>query len=80
MSIKMFIEIEVEVDYDYSPAEPMVLYPNEDAYPGCPADIYITEIKLGGKSIEYLLTSEQLDHNESMCWDNVESMNEESEV
>ncbi len=28
-------EIDLVIDYDYEPAEPEVLHPIEDAYPGC---------------------------------------------
>jgi hypothetical protein len=35
----MFIELEYDVVYDYQPPEAMVMYPNEDAYPGCDASI-----------------------------------------
>ena len=28
-------EIDLVIDYDYEPAEPQVLHPIEDAYPGC---------------------------------------------
>ena len=35
----MYIELEYDVLYDYQPPEPMVMYPNEDAYPGCDASV-----------------------------------------
>jgi hypothetical protein len=73
MSIKLCIEIEVEVDYDYSPAEPMVQYPNEDAYPGCAASIGITGVMYNGAEMpgltqldETYLTEQVENHIESM--------------
>ena len=45
-SYKAYIEICVDVDYDFQPEEKQVLYPNEDAYPGCPAEVTINSISL----------------------------------
>ena len=45
MSIyKTYHEFEISVDYDYQPYEKQVLYPNEDAYPGCPEQVTVTGI------------------------------------
>ena len=39
-------EIDLVIDYDYEPAEPEVLHPIEDAYPGCAAEAHITQIQI----------------------------------
>ena len=43
-------EIDLVIAYDYEPAEPEVLYPVEDAYPGCAENAEISEIQfnIGG--------------------------------
>ena len=39
------------VDYDYQPAEESVLYPNDRAYPGCPAEVTINAVWVGLKNV-----------------------------
>ena len=46
-----YTEIAIEVDYDYQPEEKAVLYPNDKAYPGCPAEVTIYGIDFGGIDI-----------------------------
>jgi len=41
------LELDITVDYDYQPAEKAVLYPNDKAYPGCPAEVTINAIDFG---------------------------------
>jgi len=41
-------EVEVKVYFDYQPEEPEVLHPSEDAYPGCPSEVIINSVCVGG--------------------------------
>ena len=44
---RTYLELPVEIDYDFQPYEKQVLYPNDDAYPGCPASVTITSVWIG---------------------------------
>ena len=37
-------EIDATVSFDYEPAEEMVMYPNEDAHPGCAEMATVTSV------------------------------------
>ena len=47
---------EFEVDYHHTPAEPMTM-----DYPGCPAEIYLEDVRLEGKSIIDVLNAKAED-------------------
>ena len=61
MSNGMWIELPWDVDYDYQPAEAMVKYPNEAAYPGCDASLEVGSIsrrttkKVAGELLEDII-------------------------
>ena len=61
MKYSIHQEIMVTVDYDYSPEEKQVLYPNDKAYPGCPAEITVNEIDLDGLDILPYIEESDLD-------------------
>ena len=44
-------DLTVYVQFDYQPEEKMVMYPNEKAHPGCPADAIIYEVLHDGVDI-----------------------------
>ena len=48
---KTWIEVEVEIDYDFQHEEKPVLYPNDEAYPGCPASVSLNSADIGGTDI-----------------------------
>ena len=48
---KTYCEFEFSIDYDYQPEEKQILYPNEDAYPGCSAEITLNAIEIAGFDI-----------------------------
>ncbi len=45
---KTYLEVVIVVDYDYQPAEKQVLYPNDEAYPGCDANVTINSVAIDG--------------------------------
>ena len=53
-------EVPIEVNFDYEPAEKMILYPIDKAYPGCPAEIQITEVLMFGQDISDELSEKDL--------------------
>ena len=60
---KTSLELDVDVDYDYQPYEKQVLYPNDKAYPGCPAEVTINAVWVGLKNVRedlYIGTTERL--------------------
>jgi hypothetical protein len=42
---KTYIEIPVTVHYDHHPEEKQVMYPNDKAYPGCPATVSLYSVE-----------------------------------
>ncbi len=46
-----YIEIPVTVYFDYQPEEETVMYPNDQAYPGCPASVTINAVEFEGIDI-----------------------------
>ena len=46
-----FYELKINVDYDYQPEEKQVLWPNDEAYPGCPASVKVNAVYVGLKDI-----------------------------
>ena len=50
---KTWLELEVVVDYDFQPEEEKVLYPNDKAYPGCPAHVTINTICIVSGGIDH---------------------------
>ncbi|RLA39794.1 MAG: hypothetical protein DRR06_18535 [Gammaproteobacteria bacterium] len=54
-------EIKVVVDYDFQPEEKQVLYPNDRAHPGWPAEITVNEIDLDGLDILPYIEESDLD-------------------
>jgi len=60
-------EIELEIEFDYSPEEKAVLYPIENAYPGSPAMVEITSIKLPYSKVDiYDLLTDHFDELETI--------------
>lgn len=50
----------VLIYFDHSPAEPMILSPNEDAYPGCDETADVTAVTRDGVDIMLGLDEEQI--------------------
>ena len=61
MKYSIHQEIMVTVDYDFQPEEKQVLYPNDRAHPGCPAEITVNEIDLDGLDILPYIEEADLD-------------------
>ena len=69
-------EHELSVNFDFQPAEPMVRYPNDDAYPGAEAEIELCEVMVGKEDILEHLTDDEADRREQQCWDYLETLDE----
>jgi len=71
----LFEEFEAKIEFDYQPKEEQVLYPVEDAYPGCAeaANITSVEIFVGGAWVETLssLSTFAIDELETECLENL---------
>lgn len=50
-----YIGIEFDADFDYQPEERAVMYPNDKAYPGCPAQVELYSLKHQGTEFIQLL-------------------------
>ena len=46
MKTTIYLELALNCSFDYSPPEPMVMYPNDHAYPGCDAAVDVTAIDM----------------------------------
>ena len=67
-----FREIELEIEFDYSPEEKAVLWPIENAYPGSPAMVEITSIKLPDSEIDiYDLLADDIEKIEHEILENL---------
>jgi len=56
-----FMELDIAVGYDYQLEEEKVLYPNDRAYPGCPANITINSVGFGSVDILSNLTPTEIE-------------------
>ena len=56
---KTYLELAVYIDYDFQPEEKQVLYPNDDAYPGCPAEVTINSVQIQGQDISLTSSEEE---------------------
>ena len=56
-----FIEIGVVVDYDFQPEEKTVMYPNDQAHPGCDAYVTINSVLVGRSDITGALTADDFE-------------------
>ena len=59
-------ELPASVYFDYEPAEEAVLYPIDDAYPGCAesADIHSIVVSINGYAVEVLPLIDEIDLGE----------------
>lgn len=71
---KTYLEMAFYIDYDFQPVEKQILYPNEDAYPGCDAEVTINSVQLQGQDIS-LTSSEE----ERLCAEIMEYENQPPE-
>lgn len=71
----LFEEFEARIEFDYEPEEKEVLYPVDDAYPGCPEDASLTSvmISVNDQWIEVLpiLSYIAIDQLEEECLENM---------
>ena len=77
-SLDLYLEVKLAVDFDYSPYERRILYPNEDAHPGCDASITINDVVLDGLDIINLLDADQLQALEQQIWDSRQEPDEDT--
>ena len=68
-----WIEFEVKIDYDFQPEEKAVLYPNDSAYPGCPAEVTINSAELAGVDILDKISEDHLDRLRAEIMDELNS-------
>jgi len=71
---KTYLEIAIYIDYDFQPEEPMVMYPNDLAYPGAMAEVTINSVQIQGQDIS-LTSSEE----ERLCAEIMEYENQPPE-
>lgn len=62
-SLEIFLD-DVWVEYTVTPEEPAVMYPNDDAHPGWPAEVEIHKVSYQNKDITWLLSESQI---EELC-------------
>ena len=71
----------VKVYFDYTPPEPEVLYPNDKAQPGYPAEIDITSVTIAGDdNILEDLTETVTMRFEQEAWDSIAQGDGENEL
>ena len=54
------IEIEILVHFDYQPEEKEVIWPIDEAYPGCPESVTINSIYVNQAEITSLFSAEMM--------------------
>ena len=70
-TFKSYLEVAIFIDYDFQPEEAMVMYPNDKAYPGCPAEVTINSVQIQGQDISLTSTEEEILKAEIMEYENI---------
>jgi hypothetical protein len=72
MNCKFTDEFTLDVEFDYSPEEPMIMYPNDMAHPGYPAEVTVNSVKLDGLELIDTISDITLAAIEEECFKDVE--------
>lgn len=74
----VFDDVDVVVEFDYSPAEPMMVFPIEKAYPGMEERVELTAVKVKANptqdDILSALSKEQKTDIELACYQHVRQL------
>jgi hypothetical protein len=54
----------MSVDYEYDAGEPPILWPTDDAHPGCPSSAQVLACRVGGVDIVDMLDNRQIERIE----------------